>query len=110
MTDQPEDRGVLIDRLRRMADWLEHHPDLPLSPYASVMITAYTDDPLVAVRVMDEHPGNWTASESDSLIVHELGREVPWAVTYQVVLLKPPHQVPASQGCACDTEGEPARA
>lgn len=93
-TTDPEGRKILIGRLRDMADWLEAHPGIPLSPYAAVHVSAFTDDPgeinNVQHAALDTHFTREVDDCHDTIAYST--REAPsgpWNVQYQLCVRMP---------------------
>lgn len=92
MSAEPEGRAVLIARLRELATWLEDHPAIPVSPYAAVTVSRFTDDPAELSAAMQEAPGGWTELDGGpayaAIIEHgHIGNE--WSVYYQLAIRAP---------------------
>jgi len=84
VTGEPEGRGILIARLRGMADWLEAHPEIPLSPHVSIGIHQFADSEAHARQVRKAAGGGWVkqASPESDYVTYVHGDGAPWSVKY----------------------------
>jgi hypothetical protein len=92
MMSTDDGREVFIQRIRAMADWMEAHPDLPLSPYSELQVSYFGD--MGEARAAREHaPGGWRkqTSPTDNFISYEHGDDdgtAEWQVTYVIHVAK----------------------
>lgn len=94
MSTETDGRETLIARLHAMADWLQAHPDIPLSKYSEVIISAFPGSLDDARDAMDSAPGGWTKTTSPASGYISYARSLAdrdsyqWRVTYQMSVSK----------------------